>query len=82
MNYRQLLIPGFILLAAIQYIPTVIAAPEASPDIYKIELIDLKKRGECDSTKCTITNLDTQSTITSHYFLNKQGSPIQHFRSL
>jgi hypothetical protein len=81
MNYRELLIPGFILLAAIQYISTAIAAPEASPNIYKIELIDLKKRGECDSTKYTVTNLDSQSTITSHYFLNKQGQEVYTFTS-
>jgi hypothetical protein len=81
MKYHRLITPGLIFLIAIAYLPVVLAAASNNPSIYQVELFDLKKRGKCDSTKYTITNLDSQSIIPSHSFLNDEGQEVYGFTS-
>lgn len=82
MKHRNLVIPGLVLLIAIVCIPVVPAATgdKISPNaFYEVELFDIKKRGACDSTKYTITNVDTYLIETAHIFTNKDGAEVHRF---
>jgi hypothetical protein len=84
MKFRNLVIPGLILLIATVYIQGGLAAPgdNNSPnDFYRVELFDLKKRGSCDSTKYTITNIDNYRITTAHNFTNNDGLDVFTFNS-
>lgn len=84
MKYRNLAILGLIILIASTVIPLGLASPGDNiliSSIYQVELFDLKKRGSCDSTKYTITNIDSFPITTSHYFTGKNGLEVLSFNS-
>lgn len=84
MKHRILVILALIFLIAIVFIQVVLAAPgdnNSTSSIYQVELFDLKKRGSCDSTKYTITNIDSIPISTNHYFTTKGGLEVFSFNS-
>jgi len=81
MKYRRLITPGLIFLIAIAYLPAVLAASGDRASIHQVELFNLKKRGDCDSSKYKITNLDPQAVLTRHSFLNDEGQEVYGFTS-
>ena len=75
MKHRTTTISVIIILLISIISQVGLAAPgdNNSPnDFYRVELFGLKKRGSCDSTKYTITNIDWTRIDTSH------GPPHQH----
>lgn len=85
MKGRYLFILGIVFLIASLVIQVGFSAPEnifSADESYQVELSDLKKRGACDSTKYTVTNLESSITIqTSHYFTNNDGVQVYVFAS-
>jgi hypothetical protein len=85
MRARNLLIPGIIFLVAIQVIQAAFPAPgkaNSSKNLFLVELTDLKKRGDCDSTKYKITKIDSANTINTHQsFSDSAGEKVYEFTS-
>jgi len=84
MKHRTTIIPIILILFTSIIIQVVLAAPgdNNSPnDVYRVELFDLKKRGSCDSTKYTITNIDSYRITTAHNFTDNDGLDVFTFNS-
>jgi hypothetical protein len=48
---------------------------------FEVDLYNLKKRGSCDSTKYTISNIDSNSIVTKHSVTNTDGDELYMFES-
>jgi hypothetical protein len=84
MKKRNLVILGLIVLISSLFIRIALAAPRhtrAPNFIYEVKLFDLKKRGSCDSTKYTITNIDSNPITTNHTFNFSAGLQVYEFES-
>lgn len=79
MKSRHIMIPSFLLIAAIILTPVVLAASDDATSPYEIKLTELKKRGECDSTKYTITNHESTDILTTHTFINSNSQEVYSF---
>ena len=75
---KLIILIGFIFGTGMLAVPWDKSATNASNEV---KLFDLKKKGSCDSTKYTISNIDVNPIITQHSITNKDGIEVYRFES-